>query len=100
MGTKFFGVVYDKHGIGGGGECCGDSDAQLGRINVFYPEASGGKYMPCAVFFDLEPGVKQLDQRPITTKGLGANSAEPPCSVAAFVVNSRVPHRGSLSVRV
>jgi hypothetical protein len=48
---------HDKDGIGGGGECCGDSDAQLGRINVFYPEASGGKYMPYAVLFDLEPGV-------------------------------------------
>ena len=36
---------------------CGDNDAQLGRINVFYYEASGGKYVPCALFFDLEPGV-------------------------------------------
>jgi hypothetical protein len=24
---------------------------------MFYHEASGGKYFPCAVFFDLEPGV-------------------------------------------
>jgi hypothetical protein len=34
-----------------------DIDAQLGRINVFYHEASGGKYVPGAVLFDLEPGV-------------------------------------------
>jgi hypothetical protein len=33
------------HGIGGDGEYCGDNDAQLGRINVFYHEASGGKYV-------------------------------------------------------
>ena len=44
------------HGIGGDGEYCGDNDAQLGRINVFYHEALGDKYAPRAVFFDLEPG--------------------------------------------
>jgi tubulin beta len=49
-------VVCDEHGIGGSGEYC-DNDAQLGRINVFYHEASGGKYVPRAVLFDLEPGV-------------------------------------------
>jgi tubulin beta len=50
-------VVCDKHGIGGGGEYFGDNDAHLGRINVFYHEALGGKYGPSALFFDLEPGV-------------------------------------------
>jgi tubulin beta len=43
------------HDIGGDGEYCGDSDAQLGRITVFYHEASGGKYVPRTVFF--EPGM-------------------------------------------
>jgi hypothetical protein len=33
------------------------NDAQLGRINSFYHEASGCKYVPRAVLFDLEPGV-------------------------------------------
>jgi tubulin beta len=51
-------VLCDEHGIGGDGEYYGgDSDVLLGRINVFYYEASGGKYAPRAVFFDLEPGV-------------------------------------------
>jgi hypothetical protein len=50
-------VFCDEHGIGGDGEYCGDYDAQLGRINVFYYEASGDKYVPRTVFFDLEPGV-------------------------------------------
>ena len=36
---------------------CYDNDAQLGRIILFYHEASGGKFVPRAVFFDLEPGV-------------------------------------------
>jgi len=50
------GGVCDEHGIGGGGgEHCGDNDAQLGRINVIYHEASGGKYVPRTVLF--EPGV-------------------------------------------
>jgi tubulin beta len=49
-------VSCDENGIGGDGEYCGDNDAQLDRINVFYHEASGGKYVPSAVFFDLEPG--------------------------------------------
>jgi hypothetical protein len=26
-------------------------------MNVFYHEALDGKYVPCAVLFDLEPGV-------------------------------------------
>jgi hypothetical protein len=30
------------------------NDAQLGRINLFYHEASGGKYVPRAVLMDLE----------------------------------------------
>jgi len=46
-------VVRDEHGSG---EYCDDNDAHLGRINVFYHEASGGKYVPRAVLFDLEPG--------------------------------------------
>jgi hypothetical protein len=34
-----------------------DNDAHLDRINVLYHVASGGKYVPRAVLFDLEPGV-------------------------------------------
>jgi len=34
----------------------GDSDLQLERINVYYNEASSGKYVPRAVLIDLEPG--------------------------------------------
>jgi tubulin beta len=43
------------HNIGSDGEHCGDNDAQLGRINVFYHEASGCMYVPRTVFF--EPGM-------------------------------------------
>jgi hypothetical protein len=50
-------VLCEENGIGGETEYCGDNDAQLGRINVLYHGASGGKCVPRAVFFDLEPGV-------------------------------------------
>jgi tubulin beta len=45
----------DEHGIGSDAEYCGDKDAQLDRMNVFYHEASGEKYVPHAVIFDFEP---------------------------------------------
>jgi hypothetical protein len=42
-------VVCDKHAIGGDSEYCGGNDAQLGRINVFYHEASSlAGSAPCA----------------------------------------------------
>jgi hypothetical protein len=50
-------VVCDEHGIGGSGEYCGNNDAHLERINVFYHEAFGGKYVSRAAIFDLEFGM-------------------------------------------
>ena len=38
------------------GEYQGNTDLQLERINVYYSEASGGRYVPRAVCVDLEPG--------------------------------------------
>merc|ERR1711894_645580 len=39
-----------------GGTYHGDSDLQLERINVYYNEATGGRYVPRAILMDLEPG--------------------------------------------
>jgi tubulin beta len=39
MGTQFWEVLCDEHGIRGDGEYCGDNDAQLDCINVLYHEA-------------------------------------------------------------
>ena len=50
-------MVCDEYSIGGDGEFSGDNEAQLDRINVFYHGALGGKCVPRAVLFDLEPGV-------------------------------------------
>jgi tubulin beta len=55
MSTKVWGVVCDEHGIGGGGEYRGGNDAQLARINVFYYEASGGKYFHAQCPWTLSP---------------------------------------------
>jgi tubulin beta len=57
LGTKFWEVVRDEHGIGSSGEYLGDNYSHLGRVNVINHEALGGKYVPCAVLFDLESGV-------------------------------------------
>jgi hypothetical protein len=89
-------VLCDEHGIGGSGECFDDNDAQLDIINVFYHEASGGKYAPRAVLFVLKPGViDAMRASPLgcffrsgnlvgktepntTTKDLSTNSSDPP----------------------
>merc|ERR1712158_625 len=56
IGAKFWEIISDEHGIDPTGSYHGDSDLQLERINVYYNEASGGKYVPRAVLVDLEPG--------------------------------------------
>ena len=49
-------MISAEHGIGVDGGYEGNLDQQLERINVYYNEASGGKYVPRAVMVDLEPG--------------------------------------------
>eukprot|EP00965_Chrysotila_dentata_P167508 5531396-Pleurochrysis_carterae.AAC.1 len=56
IGAKFWEVVSDEHGVDPTGTYHGDSDLQLERINVYYNEATGGRYVPRAVLMDLEPG--------------------------------------------
>ena len=56
IGAKFWEVICDEHGIDQTGRYSGDSDLQLERINVYYNEAGGGRYVPRAVLMDLEPG--------------------------------------------
>ncbi|CAI2368610.1 unnamed protein product [Moneuplotes crassus] len=56
IGAKFWEVISDEHGVDPTGTYHGDSDLQLERINVYYNEAAGGRYVPRAVLMDLEPG--------------------------------------------
>ncbi|KAJ8543099.1 hypothetical protein K7X08_005622 [Anisodus acutangulus] len=56
IGAKFWEVICAEHGIDSTGRYQGDSDLQLERLNVYYNEASCGRFVPRAVLMDLEPG--------------------------------------------
>ena len=56
IGGKFWEVVCGEHGIDATGNYVGTSRVQLERVNVYFNEASGGRYVPRAVLMDLEPG--------------------------------------------
>jgi hypothetical protein len=90
MGTKFWEVVCDEHGIGGNGEYFGDNDAHFDRISVFYHEALGGKYVPRAVPFDLEHGVIRAVTLTRTRRTLQPGKHHEPYRVDR---NLRVYHR-------
>merc|ERR1712127_792263 len=45
-----------EHGINTDGSYGGDNPIQLERINVYFNEGMGGRYVPRAVLTDLEPG--------------------------------------------
>ncbi|KAK9461854.1 beta-tubulin [Lipomyces oligophaga] len=56
IGAAFWQTICGEHGIDGSGAYHGTSDLQMERLNVYFNEASGGKYVPRAVLVDLEPG--------------------------------------------
>lgn len=56
IGSKFWSVISEEHGIDNVGIYKGKDDLQLERINVYFNEAQGGKYVPRAILVDLEPG--------------------------------------------
>jgi len=56
IGAKFWEVICKEHGIDTKGEYVGEEDNQLERINVYFNEATGGRYVPRAILMDLEPG--------------------------------------------
>ncbi|KAK9324664.1 Tubulin/FtsZ, GTPase domain-containing protein [Lipomyces orientalis] len=56
IGAAFWQTISAEHGIDGSGAYRGTSDLQLERLNVYFNEATGGKYVPRAVLVDLEPG--------------------------------------------
>merc|ERR1712038_1667267 len=56
VGSKFWEIISDEHGIDPSGAYNGDSDLQIERIEVYYNESSNDSYVPRAVLTDLEPG--------------------------------------------
>lgn len=53
---QFWEIISDEHGIDPNGMYHGDNDLQLERIDVYYNQATSGKYVPRSVLIDLEPG--------------------------------------------
>ncbi|CAG9120332.1 unnamed protein product [Plutella xylostella] len=56
IGSKFWEIISDEHGVGPDGVYMGQNPQQLERISVYYNEAGSGHYVPRAVLVDLEPG--------------------------------------------
>ena len=56
IGAKFWKTMAMEHGINTDGAYDGGNSLQLERINVYFNEGMGGRYVPRAVLTDLEPG--------------------------------------------
>ena len=56
IGSKFWEVISDEHGIDTKGAYHGDNKMQLDHVNVYFNEGTTGRYVPRAVLMDLEPG--------------------------------------------
>ena len=56
IGSKFWELVSEEHGINSAGAYCGDSDLQLRGISTYFNEVTGGRYVPRAILLDTEPG--------------------------------------------
>ncbi|KAJ1974491.1 Tubulin beta-2A chain [Dimargaris verticillata] len=56
IGHKFWETISAEHGLNDDGVYAGDNDLQLSRMDVYYNEAAGQKYVPRAVLVDLECG--------------------------------------------
>ncbi|KAK2576968.1 hypothetical protein KPH14_011932 [Odynerus spinipes] len=56
VGTKFWEVISDEHGLTPDGFFQGESELQLQRINVYFVEGNGERYVPRAILVDLDPG--------------------------------------------
>ncbi|KAI7773999.1 hypothetical protein LA080_009480 [Diaporthe eres] len=54
--STFRQTISGEHGLDSNGVYNGTSELQLERMNVYFNEASGNKYVPRAVLVDLEPG--------------------------------------------
>jgi len=59
IGTRFWETISEEHGLDGNGIYVGSADVQLEKINVYYNEGQGGKYVPRSVMVDLEPGTSE-----------------------------------------
>ncbi|VAI00816.1 unnamed protein product [Triticum turgidum subsp. durum] len=56
IGAKFWEVICGEHGVDPTGQYTGSAPEQLERMDVYFNEAGGNRYVPRAVLMDLEPG--------------------------------------------
>ncbi|KAK2560804.1 Tubulin beta-2A chain [Acropora cervicornis] len=56
IGYKFWEILCAEHGIDEEGSYNGKSNAQLEKIDVYFSEGAGKRYVPRSVLVDLEPG--------------------------------------------
>jgi len=56
IGSKFWEVISEEHGVGVKGDWVGDNPKQKERIIVYYSESATSRYVPRAILMDLEPG--------------------------------------------
>ncbi|XP_026666869.1 tubulin beta chain-like isoform X2 [Ceratina calcarata] len=61
VGSKFWEVISDEHGLNAIGKFEGDSELQLQRMNVYFIDGPGNhaenaRYVPRAILVDLDPG--------------------------------------------
>jgi len=59
IGTKFWEVACDEHGVSSSGKYEGRDQTQTERINVYFNEAGSGRYVPRSIMLDLEPGTME-----------------------------------------
>jgi len=60
IGGKFWEVISQEHGLDTSGFFKGESSLQKDKLNVYYNEAEGSRYVPRAVLVDLEPGTHDV----------------------------------------
>jgi len=56
IGAKFWEVISEEHGVNTKGDWVGTNPLQKERIQVYFSEASTGRFVPRACLMDLEPG--------------------------------------------
>ncbi|RYP85298.1 hypothetical protein DL770_005044 [Monosporascus sp. CRB-9-2] len=57
IGSAFWETIAGEHGLDQNGKYHGTNETQRDHIEVYFQEASNGKYVPRALLIDLEPGV-------------------------------------------
>ncbi|KAM7537679.1 hypothetical protein Aperf_G00000064783 [Anoplocephala perfoliata] len=59
-GIKFWELIASEHGVAPNGGFYGESELQLERMNVYFNEAMGGRFVPRCVLIDLDPSTGDI----------------------------------------